>query len=351
MSYITVPVNKILFGARAVALSWWNWEAYERTWQILDQNPDVPTTALPMYRIQFRVLRDFRKAKGNINMLAEKGVNQYRQLYFSIKNKGYVPELSAEKPITVNISGNGLLTAVNGHHRISILRHLGYESVRVKVNQRSHSWLNFKQRMRRLYRQNKLYQPLDHPDFAGWHVAMDCADTLNTILNEAGSLENKKVLDVGCCTGWYCYRLVERGASVLGIDRDAVRIEAADRLRGWYGFQAANPVFVCDRLEHALPKLKMEKPRWRRVHAVLFLNVFHHILHDDGLFRAKQKARLISGFSDHVYLETSRSGLAKAGVTPEQMTALFCEAGDYDVKKLETAYDHKLLYHFSRCRA
>jgi SAM-dependent methyltransferase len=62
-----------------------------------------------------------------------------------------------------------------------------------------------------------------------------------TILAMAGDVEGRRVLDVGCATGALALSLVERGASVVGVDLNPRFIELAKaRLDGRATFHAAD---------------------------------------------------------------------------------------------------------------
>jgi tRNA (mo5U34)-methyltransferase len=90
------------------------------------------------------------------------------------------------------------------------------------------------------------------------------------------------VLDIGCNAGFYSFKLLERGATVTGIDHDA-RYLAQARL-------------AADMLGHELDLRQMDVYDLDRLGAsfdfVLFLGVFYHLRHPlYGLEKAAARAR------------------------------------------------------------
>lgn len=68
--------------------------------------------------------------------------------------------------IEIMIGPKGELVVFDGHHRVSMLKHLGKpETIITRVRKRSPKWIEFKEKLFRLYGKKLLYQPMEHPDF------------------------------------------------------------------------------------------------------------------------------------------------------------------------------------------
>lgn len=78
-----------------------------------------------------------------------------------------------------------------------------------------------------------LYQPIEHPDFAGEPVQL-CEERLQQILLAlpvpAVSREPRIMADFGCHTGWFCRAFARMGWRTLGVDRSPEWLEVASML-------------------------------------------------------------------------------------------------------------------------
>ena len=193
-----------------------------------------------------------------------------------------------------------------------MLRHMGHpKQILVDVRMgldtqksipRARAWLDIKQKAYNLYNKKYLYQPIDHPDFADWTVNRSCVDRLEQILSFVGSVDGKRVLDIGSCTGWFCHRLSEKGANVYGVEKHKGRVDIARMLSKYHKFSPNNPKFVIGTFEDYLANSK------KKFDIILLLSVFHHYVraHKQKAFKYTQ---LISEHTDIMFLDLSERNL------------------------------------------
>lgn len=127
----------------------------------------------------------------------------------------------------------------------------------------------------------KLYHPIEHPDFnlpvRGAKRITPQEERLKAILNFYGGMykvKGRTVLDVGCCLGYFCFKLARMGAYVVGIDISEKWIQACKCLAQLYG-AIGNPLFVQEDIVEYLDKVSA------KFDIALNLSVFHHLLGRD----------------------------------------------------------------------
>lgn len=287
---ITVDVADLKMGVSESDLNWWNWEAYTESWRLVDENPKRLAKTLPLYSVVKRVSeRHWRIDDVELHIM------RATKVYQEIKRNGYDPDKG--EPITVNIRGDGSIHVNNGHHRVSMLKHLtNPQRITVKVNRRYLKWLILKIITYILYREKRLYQPIPQPDFVDWRVMHPCTDRLGEILGFIDEVQNKRVLDVGSCTGWFSCALASLGARVVGIERTGKRVWIARKIAAYKGLKD-NPVFIKGTFEDYLKR----RPCYI-FDVTLFLSLFHHYLRRE-IDEAWAVADLLSRHSKVMFLD------------------------------------------------
>ncbi len=73
----------------------------------------------------------------------------------------------------------------------------------------------------------------------------NCANKWNRIINLIGkdSLNNKKILDVGCSEGFFAFEAAKYARDVIGVDLDPTRIERANLIKNFK--KNSNCQFIC----------------------------------------------------------------------------------------------------------
>lgn len=294
LSRITVDVDDIHIGVPKKDQTWWNWESYFKTWRMLDKDLNTPFEKLPLYPV---MKRHFRQEKRTGKALQYQ-MNRIVNLYKEIKKNGY----SDDKPkyIWGRILGNGIVEVCDGHHRVSMLKYWGKpKKFKMEIRTRHPQWLELKQKAYGLYKKKKLYQPLEHPDFADWKVDRECIDRWKSIKAYLGDTPGKSFLDIGSCTGWFCWQLARAGAKVIGVDKNQRRIQIARTLSKYHRFPDDNPQFLVGKFEDHIKG---------QFDGVLFLSVFHHYirLHKEEAWKTTD---LISKHSKMMFMDLSLNRL------------------------------------------
>lgn len=137
-----VDVNDIILGVPEADQDWWNWESYLSTWRIIDDAPDTPVEELPLYKTMKRHYAriDDRRLKieliileireGDRESVARGWVRRHVELYEKIKVEGF--DCDRPKRLEGRLRQDGKVWLHDGHHRVSMVKHLG-EPKRVKV--------------------------------------------------------------------------------------------------------------------------------------------------------------------------------------------------------------------------
>lgn len=92
---------------------------------------------------------------------------------------------------------------------------------------------------------DRLYQPIDLPEFSGIPVMQPCAERWAMMANHIEKQARKRdpygaaprAIDIGCHTGWFCRALAARDYFVVGIERSPELAEVAEALSHIHGSQ------------------------------------------------------------------------------------------------------------------
>jgi len=284
MKEIRVPIDFLTFGVAEKNSSWWNFDRMLESWRMLDSDPGAAPNTLPLWELMKDVSSKIYDTDHTDEELTD-AVNKWRNIYLDIRNSGWNPLVKGFKPIQCRIRPNGKLYIGNGHHRVSMLKHLGYEYVDVVVLSRARGFQEFKRKLKSLYRREFLYQPVDHPD-VDWEVNGNGYLVVYDTIIKCFHPTDLRILDIGCCTGWYCYKLAELGNKTIGIDINGTRIELAKYQREYRNASPRYPQFY---------KQSFEKHLDGTVYydLILLLNVIHHYIRrnpDEAVQAMKQVA-------------------------------------------------------------
>lgn len=295
---ICIDVENISIGVPRKYRAWWNWDAYLRTWLMLDEDPNIPIKHLPLYSVIKRIY----ELEGNYSLHpVNRSLKKHSALYRKIKKEGFNQNI--QKHILVFIGRNGEILLRDGHHRVSILKHLGFpKQIKVTVKARHPSWSALKRDAYILHNKKLLYQPIDHPDFDDWKVHRICTDRFSSITRFVDSIEKKKVLDIGCHTGWFCHKLTRMGARVVGVDTDRTRINIAKKLSIYHGLSLNNPQLLRSRFEKYLETTNQQ------FDFILFLSLLQHYLRK-SIARAWDAVDLISNYTNLMFLDIEEKRL------------------------------------------
>jgi len=260
------------------------WSIYTDTWKMVDKG-EYEINKLPLYKLMRKHYCSKNKKRlqhekellgmrsANCVRIATQWVKTHIELYQSIKNDGYHPELRG-KPISVRIRDDGSFLLLDGTHTVSILMHLGTQkTVTAYVKTRDDGWLTLKRKLHGIYGKKLLYQPINHLDFSDWEVDRHSPHRWVIIKRALKNMVGCSVVDIGCCTGWFSIELAKTGFNITGLDPHETRIMAASILAKYEGLSEDNPKFLTESFEKNLHKNTYD--------VCLVLSVIHHYLRSD----------------------------------------------------------------------
>jgi hypothetical protein len=118
------------------------------------------------------------------------------------------------------IDRNGkFLFAMNGSHRFSICKILGYKSIPVKVYKRHSEWEEYRKTVFNFcetHWKGKAYHSLPHPDFDELQAIH--SDNRYELIKNNTSLKNVKLLDIGSLFGYICYKAEQDGFNCTAVE-------------------------------------------------------------------------------------------------------------------------------------
>ena len=163
-------------------------------------------------------------------------------------------------------------------------------------------------KIKALYRQlakdapYQAYQPIP---FAGFEdiksdIYRPCFDRLEMILHTIGDIKGKRILDIGCNVGFFCFELGKRGAKVLGVDSDSRAIAIANMVNDCFSMG----------VDFQTKKISDELLQNSQVHfdVVLFLNIFHWYVRNNQQEEGYHLVQAISEMTDTMFFETGQHG-------------------------------------------
>jgi SAM-dependent methyltransferase len=86
----------------------------------------------------------------------------------------------------------------------------------------------------------KLYHEIPFEEFSEFNSARTSNDIRLTKMVENYDFKGKRVLDIGCNIGYFCFKLAEKGAICYGVDYDKDSIKVAKMLQDYKGIQNVN---------------------------------------------------------------------------------------------------------------
>lgn len=236
-------------------------------------------------------------------------VEDFKNLYNSIKKNGYLKELEPELirrkigdvahyygGTCCKIKYDGSLELWDGMHRSAIKKSLNIPIEIIIVEEHS-DWKNIKEGLLRLHNGQKyLYQSIDHPDFYDWTVYHD-NKIKDFLLSE---IVSENVLDIGVCHGLTLCRLKlsNRITSGTGIESDPDRFNLAKLLFNKAGLNLFNSIDTF---------LNQNSGKFN---AILLLSVMHHFIRQYGKEKAKQILSDLSKITNKIIYECPAPGEA-----------------------------------------
>ncbi len=156
-------------------------------------------------------------------------VRRMARLYAAIKKQGPAKTVFVKG----EVEGSGHLLVRGGYHRLSILHHLGYKSVMVRVKPTK----RFKKFWAIMYEMQgkgrKMYYPLDYWALSTWPHERG-TNRPGLVMKGFPKQGQFSFLDLGCYIGHVGHALARKGHSVIGVDRSANPLFCANYLADYY---------------------------------------------------------------------------------------------------------------------
>jgi 2-polyprenyl-3-methyl-5-hydroxy-6-metoxy-1,4-benzoquinol methylase len=203
-------------------------------------------------------------------------------LYAAIEKDGYKSQADLntleDDEIAVAIGRAGQFLFSDGAHRLAIAKLLNIQEVPVLVSVRHPDWAAFKSQVREFTKTQtlgKLYQQASHSDLMNIPAEHGSADRFNAIEPHL-PVRTGNLLDIGSNLGYMCHRSEELGFDCIGIEIDETHLFFMEKLRDYSNrrFEVRAGSFLED----------MELTT-RDFEVVLALNIFHHFLKTEELYK------------------------------------------------------------------
>ncbi|NMO96550.1 class I SAM-dependent methyltransferase [Paenibacillus lemnae] len=236
---------------------------------------EYPTEYLEWYRTIYNT-------RGLKPPMKDREVIQHRAEHFKLMTSsleaggGY---FQYEPPIVTYNRNGGYFNLNDGHHRVVFLYLQGRRIIRVKMTREDYThWIHsdvipnvsaaFRKHNRKL-----LYTPILHPAF--YHMPSERDGSYPTRLDlmmdgmRDLSLRGKRVLDIGCNTGYFARHFAREGAEVTGLEPMTEHVDLAVQLN------------VLERVNFNLLPERLERTLNLQTYDIgILLTVFYHVMND-----------------------------------------------------------------------
>lgn len=128
----------------------------------------------------------------------------------------------------------------------------------------------------------ELVKAFERPDRASWQKP-------DEIITAFGPIKGQKIIDIGCGTGYFSFRLVQAGANVIAADIDDRFLAYVDSVKKAKGIADKN--LQTRKLPPNDPKLEK-----REAYIALLVNTYHHIENRKEYFAKVKNGLKAQGF-------------------------------------------------------
>ncbi len=90
------------------------------------------------------------------------------------------------------------------------------------------------------------------------------------VLDKLGDIKGKRIMDIGAGTGYFSFRMVDRGATVIAADVDDRFLEYIKKKQGEKGIEESK--LITKKVPYDSPNLEAEE-----IDAAIIVNTYHHI--------------------------------------------------------------------------
>lgn len=190
-----------------------------------------------------------------------------------------------------------------------------------------------------------LYQPIEHPDFAGEPVQI-CEERLRLIFETLGDALQKRgfMIDFGCHTGWFCRAFARRGWLTVGIDRSPEWLEAASLLNGLVDGEKPKPRYI---IGDALSVFDLNVKREQACDVALCLSVAMYLFQDPE--RGWAFFKHVSETTQTMFFDFGGMYLNRVPFNEHEIGELMIEKTDFQSwRKIGTSNLGRALFMFTR---
>lgn len=235
-------------------------------------------------------------------------MRQYYKIYKAdsdISQKLYIESHGHSKsgicPVVHRISDSDMYEVYDGHHRLAIALAKGHKSIQVIFRGKKRTFIQEELLHVNQTKGTELYQPVPLPEVQTWSLIRKCDDRLAMMLqfldNKEMSISNATVLDCACSYGWFVKQFKDKGAKVIGLDRDATALNLGQLI---YKLEPAD--FRHDYLEKFLLHSK------DNFDIVLCLSILHHYAIGKEMGSAENIIKRLSEITNNVlFIDTGQS--------------------------------------------
>ncbi len=205
-------------------------------------------------------------------------------LYSDIKANGYTAQddtanaegnpFNGNDEISVRIAHDGELLLEHGCDRLSIAKLLSVPRVPVKVTTRHTEWIQFRRKILRYAagRDNRVYQPLLHPDLQAIPSRYD--HQRYELIRANLPFTSGTLLDIGAHWGYFCQRFPSDGFDCTAVESSGEAAYFLEKLRA-----AGKKHFT------VVTQSIFDYRDRQEFNVVLALNIFHHFLKTEASCR------------------------------------------------------------------
>lgn len=240
------------------------------------------------------------------------------------------PEKVKQDPIEVKATHDGWFFVANGLHRASVAAALGWKTIPAIIRGVDTELAGLLKEVKDLaYGPHKgsrtLYTAIEHPIFENWTVLKNGSRW--SLIEQEFDWNGKAVLDVGSYTGYFSHRVAKMGANVIGIETNPLKVQVAKQLNTL--LRLGVDFLQIDMFDY------LKEPK--RFDCILFLEVLHWILKNDGEKRARQALQLVSASAPTMFFVMRRMKLPVGKIGPlvskDAISTFVLSASSYDKAK------------------
>lgn len=205
--------------------------------------------------------------------IKENGFKTQEELNSSGKYSLKINNVFVDDPGVV-LDKDGKMLYHNGNHRLAIVKTLDIPEIKIKINVRHKQWVDFllyvKSVSESIWGENKIYQPVNHPDFSNYNC--EWSNYRYELIKKYITKEDKTLLDIGALWGYFSSSFEKEELICTAVESNSTFTTIMNKLRiaNDQRFNVIQKnVFCLDHYNYDI---------------VLALNIFHHFLKTEDAY-------------------------------------------------------------------